>query len=74
MKQKVGEYAERLAAAFAKGTHVVVAPGDRIPVKGLEHGRRNAGHAIARAAHRTLLRGIAKRATAIPRHGVCRVS
>jgi beta-lactamase superfamily II metal-dependent hydrolase len=36
MKQKVGEYAEDWSAAFAKGKHVVVAPGDRIPVKGLE--------------------------------------
>jgi competence protein ComEC len=36
MKQKAGEYAEDWAAAFAKGKHVVVAPGDRIPVKGLD--------------------------------------
>ena len=36
MKQKVGEYSEDWAAAFAKGTHQVVAPGDRIAVKGLD--------------------------------------
>ena len=36
MKQKAGEYAEEWAAAFAKGKHVVVAAGDRIPVKGLD--------------------------------------
>ena len=36
MKQKAGEYAEDWAAAFAKATHIVVSPGDRIPVKGLD--------------------------------------
>lgn len=35
-KQKSGEYAEDWAAAFAKAKHVVVSPGDRIPVKGLD--------------------------------------
>ena len=36
MKQKAGEYAEDWAAAFAKAAHIVVSPGDRIPVKGLD--------------------------------------
>lgn len=36
MKQRVGEYSEDWAAAFAKGQHKVVAPGDRIAVKGLD--------------------------------------
>lgn len=36
MKQKTGEYAEDWAAAFARGKHIVVSPGDRIPVKGLD--------------------------------------
>jgi beta-lactamase superfamily II metal-dependent hydrolase len=35
MKQKVGEYSEYWAAAFAKGQHKVVTPGDKIAVKGL---------------------------------------
>lgn len=36
IKQKVGEYSEYWAAAFARGKHVVVAPGDTVPVEGLE--------------------------------------
>jgi len=36
MNQKVGGYAEDWAAAFAKGKHLVVAAGDKIPVKGLD--------------------------------------
>lgn len=36
MKQKVGSYAEQYAAAFAKGQHRVVVPGDKIAVKGLD--------------------------------------
>lgn len=35
MKQKAGEYSEDWAAAFAKGQHRVVTPGDTIAVKGL---------------------------------------
>jgi len=36
MKQKVGEYSQDWAAAFAKGQHKVVTPGDKIAVKGLD--------------------------------------
>lgn len=36
MKQKVGEYSEYYAAAFAKGQHRVVTPGDSIAVRGLD--------------------------------------
>ena len=36
MKQRVGEYSEYWAVAFAKAKHQVVAPGDRIAVKGLD--------------------------------------
>ena len=36
MRQKVGEYSEFWAAAFAKGRHVVVGPGDKIAVRGLD--------------------------------------
>ena len=36
MKQKVGGYSEDWAAAFAKGQHKFVTPGDRIAVKGLD--------------------------------------
>jgi beta-lactamase superfamily II metal-dependent hydrolase len=36
MRQSVGSYAEDWAAAFAKGQHQVVAPGDKIPVRGIE--------------------------------------
>ena len=36
LKQKVGEYSEIYAAAFAKGQHRVVKAGDKIPVKGLD--------------------------------------
>jgi len=36
MKQKVGEYSEFWAAAFAKGRHLVVGPGDKIPVRGFD--------------------------------------
>ncbi len=36
MKQKTGEYAEDWAAGFAKARHVVVTPGDKVAVKGLD--------------------------------------
>jgi competence protein ComEC len=36
LKQRVGEYSEIYAAAFAKGKHLVVKAGDKIPVKGLD--------------------------------------
>jgi competence protein ComEC len=36
MKQKVGEYSDDWAAAFGKGQHKVVAPGDEISVRGLD--------------------------------------
>lgn len=36
MKQTVGAYADDWAAAFAKGQHQVVAPGDKIAVRGLD--------------------------------------
>jgi competence protein ComEC len=35
LKQKVGEYSEIYAAEFAKGRHLVVKPGDTIPVRGI---------------------------------------
>jgi len=35
LRQKVGDYSEYWAAAFAKGQHRVVAPGDTIPAKDL---------------------------------------
>src|SRR5437868_7252561 len=36
LKQRVGEYSEIYAAEFAKGKHLVVKAGDKIPVKGLD--------------------------------------
>jgi len=36
MKQRVGEYSEYWATAFAKGEHQVAKPGDTIPVAGLD--------------------------------------
>jgi beta-lactamase superfamily II metal-dependent hydrolase len=36
LKQRVGEYSEIYAAAFAKGQHKVVKAGDKIPVDGLD--------------------------------------
>jgi competence protein ComEC len=36
LKQRVGEYSEIYAAAFAKGQHKVVRAGDKIPVDGLD--------------------------------------
>ena len=35
LKQKLGEYSEIYAAEFAKGKHLVVKPGDAIPVRGV---------------------------------------
>jgi competence protein ComEC len=68
MKQKTGEYAEDWAAAFAKGKHVVVAPGDRIPVKGLDVTVVEAlGKPIVRSsAPNANCDGIAKRADGNP--------
>ena len=36
LKQRVGEYSEIYAAEFAKGKHLVVKAGDKIPLKGLD--------------------------------------
>jgi beta-lactamase superfamily II metal-dependent hydrolase len=36
LKQRVGEYSEMYAAVFAKGEHLVVKAGDKIPLKGLD--------------------------------------
>jgi competence protein ComEC len=36
LRQRVGEYSEIYAAEFAKGKHLVVKAGDKIPVKGLD--------------------------------------
>lgn len=68
MKQKVGEYAEDWAAAFAKGKHVVASPGDRIAVKGLEVTVVEAlGKPIVRAgAANQYCGGVSKRADGNP--------
>jgi competence protein ComEC len=36
LNEKAGGYADEYAAAFAKGQHKVVTPGDKIPLKGLD--------------------------------------
>jgi len=36
LKQRIGEYSEIYAAEFAKGKHLVVKGGDKIPLKGLD--------------------------------------
>jgi beta-lactamase superfamily II metal-dependent hydrolase len=36
LKQRIGEYSEIYAAQFAKGKHLVVKGGDKIPLKGLD--------------------------------------
>jgi competence protein ComEC len=68
MKQKAGEYAEGWAAAFAKAKHIVVSPGDRIPVKGLDVTVVEAlGKSIARTgASNPYCGGVATRADGNP--------